>query len=63
MLAVDTRIYVSGNQGGLHKECARAAHRIEEIRVAAPAGLHDYSGSEHFVDGGFSLLHLVATLR
>ncbi len=60
-LAVDAGVDVGGYESGLDQECSRAAHRIHEIAVAAPACLHYDAGGEHFVDRRFSLLSAVAT--
>ena len=63
MLAVDARVYVGRDKGCLHQESTGATHRIDEVGVAPPAGLHDYAGGEHLVDGSIGRFRAVASFR
>ena len=60
--AVDARIDVGGNHRGLAEECARAAHRVDERHVAAPAALEYNACGKHLVDGRLGLGHTIAAL-
>ncbi len=62
MAAVDTGIYVGGNQRGLDQECAGAAHRVNQGAVAAPAAFENDAGGEHLVNRGLGLRDAVAAL-
>ena len=63
MRAVDARVDVGGDEGGLDQECSGAAHRVHEIAVAPPSGLHDDAGGERLVDRGLGLFRAVTALR
>ncbi len=62
MAAVDSRIYVGGDQGRLDQEGAGSAHGVDQRRIAPPAAFEDDAGGEHLVDGGLGLRHAVAAL-
>ncbi len=60
--AVDTRVDVCGDEGGLDEERAGAAHRVDQRAVAPPAAFEDDACGEHLVDRGLGLGHAVAPL-
>ena len=53
-------IDVAGNQGCLDEECARSAHRVDEVALSVPAGFQNQSGGEHLVDRRVGLHHAVS---
>ena len=56
----DAGIYVAGHERCLDQNCARAAERIDEIRIALPSGELYQSGGKDFVDRSFALAHTIA---
>ena len=58
--SVYSGIDVGGDECGLDQERAGPAHGVGEVRVAAPSGGHDYSGSQDLVDRGLGLLLAVS---
>ena len=61
-LAEDTGVDIAGYEGRLNQECARAAHRIREIAVSAPSGLHDDARSQDLVDRCLGVVDLISAV-
>ena len=46
----------------LDKQRAGAAHGVDEVTLALPAGHKDDAGCQHLIDGSIGLCHTPATL-
>ena len=60
LLAEHTRGHVAGYEGSLDEQCARAAHGVDEVGLAVPAGHENHSGRQHLVERGLNVLLPVA---
>ena len=64
LLAEESRRHVVSNEGSLDKQCARPAHRIDEIAVALPSREQNHAGGEHLVERRFhGLLPVTAAVQ
>ena len=61
-LAEDAGIGVGGDEGGFDEKGTRAAHGVDEVFLAVPAGFEYHAGRQHLVDGRLGLSHTVAPL-
>ncbi len=61
--AIYAGIDVGRDKGCLYQECSRTAHRVSEVAFSAPAGLHDYTRCQGFVDRCLGRVITVAALR
>ena len=61
-LAEDAGIGVGGDEGGFDENGTRAAHGVDKVFLAVPAGFEYHAGRQHLVDGRLGLSHAVAPL-
>ena len=60
LLAEESRCHVPGNEGSLNQQRAAAAHGVDEIGVALPAGEQDHACRQHLVQRGLDTLLAIA---
>ena len=59
LLTMHARRNIQGDHRRFDQQRTGTAHRIDEIRLAFPACFQDHTGSQHFIQRSFRLIHTV----